>query len=345
MTKQIKFKDFTIIPIVDSAKRLKISDEEYFSKKYSNYISNSKLSYINPEQDGSPEKYHNGLVSTTTTSLALGSAVHELTLQPESFTLADKCNKPTAKLGMVIDRIKVYRKNYTIYDSIVKACNDVNYYVNSIDSHISDIIKKGLKYYLQTKDLDESVITLDDKMHTTCVKCVTHLKECDDIQNTLFPTDVFGDKLPSFNEDAMFMDFVVMYDGKATILKFKAKADNWTIDVENKTLTLNDLKTTGKPVAWFMNPEYGSFKHYKYARQLALYGIMLQNICKNEYGFNKNWTMKYNIAAVETIDDCNAALFPISDNLIKSGKRQLAQLMSRVAYYQMFGWDSKVEFI
>ena len=49
-----------IIPLLDTLRLQKIDDSEYFSKKYSGYISNSRLSLINPKQDGSPEKFFNG---------------------------------------------------------------------------------------------------------------------------------------------------------------------------------------------------------------------------------------------------------------------------------------------
>lgn len=43
MNKKINFSDFQIIPIFDSISKKELSDEEYFSEKYSNYISNSRL--------------------------------------------------------------------------------------------------------------------------------------------------------------------------------------------------------------------------------------------------------------------------------------------------------------
>ena len=43
--------------IPNSIKILNINDEEYFSKKYSNHISNSKLKLINPKEGGSPELF------------------------------------------------------------------------------------------------------------------------------------------------------------------------------------------------------------------------------------------------------------------------------------------------
>jgi len=48
---KIKFSDFTITALKDTVRKLNLSDEEYFSSEYKKYISNSKLSLINPEQD------------------------------------------------------------------------------------------------------------------------------------------------------------------------------------------------------------------------------------------------------------------------------------------------------
>ena len=225
--KRIKLSDFSIIPIVSSARRLKISDEIYFSHKYSDYISNSKLSYINKVQGGSPIKYKIGFTGETTPSLQLGSAIHQLVLQPESFSLGPKCQKPTAKLGNTLDRIKYYRKNgYSIYDSITKASQDCNYYVNQIDSKIRKIIKEGLEYYIHSKNLDESVIFLNDKDWETCKTCVDNVSNNKDIQNALHPRDDFLEPYPSYNEDALFLDVLVTYKKKHITLKLKMKADN-----------------------------------------------------------------------------------------------------------------------
>ena len=100
----------------------------------------------------------------------------------------------------------------------------------------------------------------------------------------LHPTDDFMNPIPTFNEDALFMDVVVLYKGHAVKLKLKAKADNRTIDEENKVLTLNDLKTTSKPIGMFMRKQDGSFTKYHYSRQFAFYKFMLETYCMKEYG-------------------------------------------------------------
>ena len=54
---------------------LDITDEVYFSDKYSNYISNSKLKLINPKEGGSFKTYLEGLQSSNSSSFDLGTYI------------------------------------------------------------------------------------------------------------------------------------------------------------------------------------------------------------------------------------------------------------------------------
>ena len=49
--------DIQLVPLMDTLRVQKINDSEYFSEKYNGYISNSRLSLINPEQDNDPEAF------------------------------------------------------------------------------------------------------------------------------------------------------------------------------------------------------------------------------------------------------------------------------------------------
>lgn len=345
--KEINFKDFKVIPILSSIKRVDMSDEEYFSKTYRDYVSNSRLKNINPVEGGSPSLYKNP-PHFSTQSLVVGSAVHERLLQPESFELAPKMGRPTAKLGNCIDAAIKYRKQgYSIYESIIKGSDDADYYAGRLTySRIKSILKAGLPYYFAQKNLKGTEIVLSDPDYDTVTSCIKSVENNSEILNTLYPETAFGDKIPSYNEDAFFMDYIVMYKDKATILKYKMKIDNWTIDTENKVLTLNDLKTSYKPASWFMNPEYGSMYHYHYYRQFALYGDILQLYCMKEYGYTpKIWDFKANVLVVSTSDPYESQCFPISDNLIKKGRKEYMQLLKRVAYYEIFGYEEEVKFI
>lgn len=355
---KVKFSDFTIIPVLDSIRNIVMDDETYFSSKYSKYISNSRLKNINPEEGGSPQQFMNP-PHLTTSSLNIGSAVHEVLLQPESFVLAPKMDRPTAKLGQVIDRIWVYRQEgMSIYKSIKTACTKVGYYVNQIDKKIPYIIKNGLSYYLKISEprwVKEGAeeIFLSNNDHDVVSGCLQSCYDNKDIMSKLHPVDVFGDPLESHNEDALFVDFVVTYKGtKCATLKFKLKIDNWTINPDEKQITLNDLKTTSKPVDWFMNEEYGSFQHYHYYRQLYCYGYVLWLYCQKKFGATKNtgWNMDFNILAVQTSPDkyndgqYTSRCFNIRNYYIKKGKIEFEQLLKRVAASEIFGYENDIEF-
>lgn len=348
---EIKFSDFQVIPILDSVKKLDMSDEMYFSNKFAQYISNSRLKNINPNEGGSPQLYKNP-PRLQTTSLAIGSAVHECLLQPEEFELAPKMNKPTAKLGAVVDEVfKLRKKGYSIYNAIHTACEKIGYYVNSIDKKIPSIIEKGFEYYWKRHKFESTkdTIFLSDSDYDVVKSCLDSCNANKQITSKLHPVDnLFGDPIDSYNEDALFIDFLVTYKKKHCVtLKFKMKADNWTIDHDAKVITLNDLKTTGKPVGWFMAPEYGSMVKYHYNRQMAAYSSILWYYCQQQFGVCKNtgWKMKCNMLVVETLPPYDSRCYFVSQTQLKQGMEEFNQLLKRVAYHEMFGYEDEIKFV
>ena len=345
----INLNDIILTPIENSVKRLKISDDEYFSKKYRNYISNSRLKYINPDQEGCPSLYKDGIKQETTRSLALGSAIHECFLQSEEFSLAPDLNKPSAKLGFVCDEIIKNRKSgQTIYDAIVNACLTVDYYATNIANNhkrIRQIIEKGLCYYLKSKTINpEKQIILSSRDREICVNCLNALNSNKTITNLIRPVDLFGDPVDSFNEDALFIDVKCTYGKKSTVLRLKMKADNWTINKDNKTVVLNDLKTTSKPLGFFMQ-DYGSFVKFHYARQFGMYMWMLKHLCKKEFNTNNTWRYLANVIVVETSCENKAGLFRVSLNIIKEGEKEFIRLLKQVGYCEINGYNDSIKFI
>lgn len=349
---KINFSDLKIVPVLDSIKRMDISDEIYFSK-YRDYISNSRLKNIDPNDGGSPEQYKNP-PHITTSSLNIGSAVHECLLQPDSFVLAPKMHKPTAKLGAVADYVYSHRSNdVPIEETICEASQHVGYYVNQINSKIPMVIEKCTPYW---EELDKprwrkegvEEIFLSDSDYDTVSGCLNSCFANKQIMDKLHPVDVFGDPVESYNEIAFFIDFLVTYQcKKCTTLKFKMKADNYTVDKENKIVTLNDLKTSGKPVAWFMNTEYGSMQHYHYYRQMFLYNWVLWLYCQKHYGASKEagWKSECNMLVVQTFPDFGSRCYNVSTGWLKKGKQEGEELLKRVAAHQMFGWGTEIEFV
>ena len=90
---QVQLSDLRIIPDTLSIRNMQMSDDEYFSEKYKHFVSNSRLKWIDPTAGGSPKAFKSN-PKVKTSSLLIGSAIHELLLQPDEFELAPKIGKP-----------------------------------------------------------------------------------------------------------------------------------------------------------------------------------------------------------------------------------------------------------
>ena len=78
----------------------------------------------------------------------MGSAVHELTLQPEFFELADDLGKPTAKLGAMADELyPVFVKGDVTPEDVIEASNKVDYYKGKMTSDLINKVLTSCKAY------------------------------------------------------------------------------------------------------------------------------------------------------------------------------------------------------
>lgn len=331
------FYNIKLEPILDSIKFEQMSDERYFSSEFKEYISNSKLSLINPEQDGSVEKYLSGLNNTYNDSFVLGSAVHELVLQPNEFELIPDVIRPTAKMGAMADELYVkFKENTTVtVDDIINASNKIGYFKNKMtENRIQEVyiqcsVYWQNRYLYEQNTLDKNPIYLDYRNQEKLIGCINSIKNNTSIQKLLYPEGLFETPI-SENEAAMFIDIKATYNNKETILKIKGKLDNYTIDLENNKVVLNDLKTTGHYVEQFGE----SFQKYHYYRQMALYLWMLKLYTKKQYNIDIN-SLQSNMLLVSTIPTFKSGVFRVTRNDIDKGFRELSNLLKRVAALEL----------
>jgi hypothetical protein len=297
--------------IIDS-KLVKISDEEYFSDKYKDYINNSKLSLINPDQGGSLDKYREGGKLIENDSLVLGTAVHNLILQPNEFELDDKIDKPSAKKGMIVDYI-LRNKLPLNGESISEAIEAVDYFGGNISTKkINELRELLLPYYNYVLDKNDNKIRLPARLANTCKECVKSVTGNADILELLYP-----ENMVVHNEITVLSK--IELDSK--ILKFKGKIDS--LSYNNDVFIVNDLKTTRSNIENF---KY-SFEKYHYARQLALYTYLLEPIFKNRVS-------ECNIIAVQTIHPFTSGIFGITKATLNSGLVEMRKLIKLVANEQ-----------
>lgn len=332
-----------LIPLFDTIQLIEMSDEEYFSDKWAGYISNSKLALINPDQDGSPQIYKEGLSKHPkySDSLVFGSAVHELVLQPKEFAVADNVDRPTAKMGAMADELyKTFLSNKGVVSDkdIIAASDKIDYYKGKMDSiKIENVKDKCINYWWDRRDWEAEhnnsgtePIYLDPKSREKLQLCLASVEANKEVQDLLHPKGVFGEPI-SMNEAALFMDVKAEHEGKETILKLKGKLDNFTIDIETNEVVLNDLKTTGH---WLI--DFGdSFKKYHYNRQMAMYAWMLRSYVEKQYNIKPSSLMA-NMLLVCTVPDYRAGVFRVTNGEIRKGFLEFKDLLQRVAYCELY---------
>lgn len=351
--------------LIETVEAKELSDVEYFSTDYKQYVSNSKLKLINPDEGGNPQKFKDGIKSEYNASFEFGTAVHELILQPEEFVLSEYPFKPSAKLGLFIDEVIKSRNNgLSISNSLLVASIKADYYKGKLSPKIiKTAIQKGLRYYYDSvfKDihLDEfgrEVIILNEKLQKDVKECINCVHQNIKIRNLLHDQN-FTETIQHFNEQALFIDIAVtLPNEEIVVIPFKLKFDNYSIDPEIKVITLNDLKTTGKPVSYFMGNMIptlddkgkktgeqwcnGSMQNYHYYRQMGIYMMILQIYMKSK-GYT-DYSYKSNMMVVESTPDFKSEVFPVSQSYIKKGLQEFKELICRVAWHEYHGYDKEL---
>lgn len=328
-----------------------IPDSEYFKLPG---ISNSKLKYINPDEGGSPELFQTGIPFTCNPSLQVGTGVHNIFLQQNDYILSDYEGKPSAKLGLFIDLIYNYRKKgYSLQNAIESASQKAEYYVGKLTPKI---LKKawdsGKDYYSKMvsgyfKHPQKEVIVLPKAQLQACKKCLKSLETNKDVRAFLTPSLLTEKQF--LNEIALFSDMeVTLPSGESIVIPFKAKLDQVIIDHDMKIIYLNDLKTTSKSLITFMGNVYegewydGSFQKLHYFRQFGVYFLLLQMYCEHVLGLT-DYNYMCNVIVVETTGEHHSKVFPVNNSYIQYGLNEFKQLMCRVAYHEINGYDKNFE--
>lgn len=331
--------EIKITPLIDTLRLQKISDEVYFSEKYSNYISNSRLSLINPEQDNDPQAFFEGLGkhSKYSDALIFGSAVHELVLQPDLFYLCFEVDRPTSKAGFMADELyNQFKGEDPTDEAIIAASDKIDYYKGKMnDNRIAELRDKCSGYWKARADYEKSntregtPIYLDPRSRERVQRCVEALNKNKKIQDLLHPVGLDGSALISENEQAILLDILVeIPDFDPFVLRLKAKLDNYTVDSMSNTIAINDVKTIGKILSYFEE----NFSKFHYHRELAIYSWLL-SLCAEKFYDMKDCTVTSNCLVVSTIPDYYTKVYQVSKKDMQKGWNEFKKLILLVAKY------------
>ena len=367
--------------LTDTTQRIEnVDDKDYFGEAYKDFISNSMLKLINPEEGGAPTKFLEGFSSTKSSALELGSAVHQMILEKEKFFL-NEVDKPSGKVGPIADTIhQLVEEGVDLEAAVKQACVEHEYYKSSLtQKRLDDVLEKSREYldFLKQQSSEPGSIVLSALQKDKLYGCLESTKGNKLIMGLLNPPTTGIDEetgleydidVQTFNEDVMTMEYEATFPDEdpddvvsecvTTKFKIKAKIDNWTVDHTNKIVTLNDLKTTGKPLNSFGGTRYktvnaegneyevfkkGSFHEYHYHRQMGMYGFILKQYAIKQFGFDDTWTLKVNMLVVETNKPYMSHAFTVGTKWLTIGYYEFLSLLKRVSYHKEYGFDKFIE--
>lgn len=281
------------------AKLVKMLDSEYFSDKYEDYVSNSRLGLINPDEGGSIQAFFDGFSKDRyVPSFEVGSAVHALVLQPESYFLSS-ADLPEGKLGLFAKELHAlgYDGSYVPDEAISDLIKRFGWFgslptkekINKIRYHCRSFLERASK-----EEMPEGLIPiyLSSKQYVVALEAIKGLKENIDISKLLGCRDSEDGDVSCFNEHAVLAKARITVDGKVMIMNLKAKLDKF-ITSGNK-FDIIDLKTSSFGISHFTE----SMKRFHYYRQAAFYKMMLEALYSTD-GLSFG---SFNFAVVSTCD-------------------------------------------
>lgn len=314
--------------LFDQCQTLDISDEEYFSDKYKDYISNSSLAYINPEQNGGPYEYMTRKSITGNTSLDVGSVIHMDVLQDIKANVLYIDKPKGAKISLTVDRVVEEIKKGSSKEDAFRAVFDLgDYYAKNYEIFYRNVAEYDRYIESKLEGKYDYILTKEDCNNIN--NCISALA---DHKNTLLrPKD-----LEYYNELTIICPIEISFTDSDVVktLYFKCKIDNFTVDDKKRKLVLNDLKTTYRRMEDF----HMSIDHYHYYRQMALYLYVLSNSSERY----KNYQLQANILAVSTTD-YSTGIFRFSQEDIKKGSYEFINLIKRVGFHETFGYDRLID--
>lgn len=324
-------KQIKITPLLDTLRLENIDDSEYFSKKYSNYISNSRLGILKSK---GAKAFFEGIVSEFNPSFNIGSWLHMMVLQPENFDFIEGIFTPTAKARLMA--LELYHPDGTspTDDEIKAASYKIGYYKDKLTTNrIAELREKSNSFWRDRyiyeqknpfKEGDKERIYIDEKSYNLLKCCLDAIDKNKEFEKLLHPKGLIENPY-SANEQTILLDIeakIPEYEPK--IFKLKSKLDNFTIDKEENVITVNDLKTTSK-LAKDFSPEY-----YSYQRELGMYSYLLK-LCSSKFGL-ENPSIKGNFLVVSTIPDYQTLIYPMTPKLYKSGFQEFVYLLKTAIY-------------
>ena len=312
-------------------------------------VSNSSLSYIDPESGGNPRlfrKFLDGqLEDKPSKSFEIGTLIHEELLEPGKLDIVP-AETPGPKTQEIIDALwhRLYQDVEdgsaeelnldTLTEETWNAVIPADFYPKyTLQTKINRIVRDGGTYWKALYTTRGKKIVDPATWHIV-QGCIESIK-MHEVAEQLICKNGFGQFHEAHAEKEIFFEIPwAAPEENEVMIPVKAKIDRFLIDHQEKRITLVDLKTTSKPLGRFEE----TVAIYRYYRQLAWYRMCLAH----EYPDYK--VDECYIVAVQTNKEYPCDVFKIDESYLNAGIREYEGHLDRIAFHlARANWGNSME--
>jgi hypothetical protein len=266
--------------------------------------------------------------------LVKGKVIHCLLLNPEDFnsefiTVPGKL--PSGNNRLIVDEIfQLYLQgadNSLTLDKYETAIVDLLEKINlhqklkTDEARVKKILTADNISYFDFLKSSQGKTLVDTDTLKYCKECVESIKENESVTALL---QLDESDLEVYNEVPVKTDQLI--NGKFQF-GFKGILDNVVIDKEKKTIFINDLKTTGKPLIDF--PE--SVEYYRYWLQAAIYYSLAYYRYIADKDDHQQWRIQFTFVVVDKYNQVYP--FQVRATTMKEWMKRLNKVLLQVVYH------------
>ena len=282
-------------------------EEEFYSKPfYFSYSGLNRLLY-------SPKLFHSHYIlqqreEKLDSYLIEGKVIHCLLLDSENFEkqfVVSPLSLPSDNPKIVVDRVFKYAQETNSLDQelrsfelqILDILKEINLYqsLKTDGQRIEKLITDQTVSYFDFLKQKGKKDVLDTETYSRCLESVQILRQNPEVVEAL---DLYRN-----SGGTVYSEHPIQIDLPGYPFGLKGIIDNFIVDENNKTIVINDLKTTGKTVAEFAE----TVEYYNYWLQASIY----KKLIAGKFAIDGTWKVKFNFIVIDKYKQ--TYVFPVSD--------------------------------
>jgi len=282
-------------------------EEEFYSKPFNRSYSglnrllfSPKLFYSHYVLQQREEKLDSYLLE--------GKVIHCLLLDGDNFDkqfVISPLSLPSDNPKIVVDKVFRYAQETNSLDQdlrsfeavILDILKEINLHqsLKTDEQRVDKMVTDQTVSYFDFLKQKGSKDVIDTEMYNRCLESVQVLRQNPEVVKVL---DLYGN-----SGSTVYSEHQIQIDLPGYPFGLKGIIDNLVVNESNKTIVINDLKTTGKTVAEFAE----TVDYYNYWLQAAIY----KKLVMMNFAVDGTWKVEFNFIVIDKYKQ--TYVFPVSD--------------------------------